>query len=80
MQNSHFYYGLSEREGSTVRDQARTVRPLEILLRKYSSPLGDFQLVLEPDTSLKGKIEREMIFTTFFKLILMIDDHHNLMD
>jgi hypothetical protein len=27
MQNSHLYYGLSKAEESTVRDQARTVRP-----------------------------------------------------
>jgi hypothetical protein len=28
----------------------------------------------------KGVSEREMTFTIFSKLILMIDDHHNLMD
>jgi hypothetical protein len=28
----------------------------------------------------KGEIEREMAFTIFSKLILMVDDHHNLMD
>jgi hypothetical protein len=28
----------------------------------------------------KGEIETEMAFTIFSKLILMVDDHHNLMD
>jgi hypothetical protein len=27
-----------------------------------------------------GTIEREMAFTIFSKLIMIIDDHHNLMD
>jgi hypothetical protein len=28
----------------------------------------------------KGEIEREMALTIFSKLILVLDDHHNLMD
>jgi hypothetical protein len=39
-----------------------------------------FALVCVGINHQKGAIEREMVLTIFSKLILVLDDHHNLMD